>query len=203
MKFKKDGKVFYGGIEYLRGAFCMGRSCTDCPIGAKNNDKGLLCDQFCQKHPAEAARLMGYEVVEEDKQSTTSQVNHPEPVNCGSSKPLKDWTLEEVQNICAASGSDCRGCPFTEPGICRVNGTPENWDLSEKPRFTEAEVEDARVLMKAWPYGQLKREGCDDLYFLPFPDFIRKTVSINPEMFPSIQTGEIVALDNIVGGDTE
>ena len=66
MKFKKDGKVFED-ILAVRDEFCnKGHRCSvNCPLG---------CGNYSKANPVEAARLMGYEVVEDDKQSTTSQV---------------------------------------------------------------------------------------------------------------------------------
>lgn len=62
----KTGDVF----ENIRDAyteFCNGKSakeCNDCPIAIKNNQKHLFCFEYVFKFPTEAARLMGYEVIE-------------------------------------------------------------------------------------------------------------------------------------------
>ena len=48
-----------------RFAFC-GQKCRECPISCWNNEDKTRCDLYCHAHPHEAARLMGYEVVEDD-----------------------------------------------------------------------------------------------------------------------------------------
>lgn len=227
MKFKKDGKVFdsVGDIPCLK-------SCRDCAVD-KYKSEDESCLEFMLANPAEAARLMGYEVVVEETGWTLAEdgdgvvcphcgadfctlvYNAEEFIFCPScgkkvkkeanmdkQKPLKDWTMEEVQNICAASGSDCEGCPFAETGICRVDGIPENWDLSEKPRFTEAEVADARAILRiehlAWTTLVRKMDNA-----LWLNDGEGGWHELRPGAFPSILPGQSVKLSDIVGGDTE
>ena len=69
MKFRnpKTGEVFEGIIGACR-AHCVDRECNrcalyDCDYGVKS--KGSDCTIWCDSNPTEAARLMGYEVVEE------------------------------------------------------------------------------------------------------------------------------------------
>lgn len=205
MKFKKDGNVLTT-IANAFTIFCPGKNCEtdECPLYEVTENADMECMDWAVAHPAEAARLMGYEVVEEDKQSTTSQANQPEAVNCGSSKPLKDWTLGEVQEYC--NEADCGVCPFyfRDNLLCRVSGghidDPRAWDLSEKPRFTEEEVElavhlfDFRDRMDSLIGRQVNGPlwwrdvgGGDGHGLLP------------REFFPSILPGQSVKISEIVG----
>lgn len=65
MKFRnpETGKVFED-MTAARFAFCR-MKCKSCPISCFQNEDETRCDIFCCDHPHEAARLMGYEVVED------------------------------------------------------------------------------------------------------------------------------------------
>ena len=63
MKFRsKTGEVLAGEQAQLR--FCKGRHCCECPMNQESPAKEC-CVDFRKSHPHEAARLMGYEVVED------------------------------------------------------------------------------------------------------------------------------------------
>ncbi len=74
------------GFDVTEGApgtgFCSGIHCFDCPIHSEHP----YCKEFINARPHEAARLMGYEVVEDDKVVETDTVK--KEANMG--KPLKD-----------------------------------------------------------------------------------------------------------------
>lgn len=199
MKFKKDGKVFEDIGQALESAFHCNECCgwSVCKFGTEAM-RSQSCSEFAARFPAEAARLMGYEVVEDVPDIYVGE----KEASMDKRKPLKDWTLEEVQNICAATGSDCKGCPFVGPGICRVNSIPGIWDLSERPRFTEAEVADARAILRiehsAWTTLVRKMDNA-----LWLNDGEGGWHELRPGAFPSILPGQSVKLSDIVGGDTE
>lgn len=82
-------------------------------------------------------------------------INHPdriirkptqEQVERKVDKPLKDWTLGELKEWCyqyrkAHTDKPCeQTCPIYQRGICCREWVHE-WDLEEKPRWTEQEVE--------------------------------------------------------------
>lgn len=76
MKFKdKDGKVFDGVVAF-RGNFCCDYgtdnlgNCVGCPIW--NVSKTKLCEKWISEHPYEAAKLMGYEIVEDKTENHTT-----------------------------------------------------------------------------------------------------------------------------------
>ncbi len=64
MKFRnpETGEVLTDEQAQLR--FCKGRHCCECPMNQESPDKEC-CVGFRKSHPHEAARLMGYEVVED------------------------------------------------------------------------------------------------------------------------------------------
>ena len=67
-------------------------------------------------------------------------------------KPLKDWTLGEVNEMCKKRDS-CRKCIFQNKHDkdCKIRTHPTNWNLSGKPRFTEQEVERAKAIKVLYP----------------------------------------------------
>ena len=54
-------------LDTIRLGFCSAK-CKECAISYWNNHEKSRCDVFCNGHPHEAARLMGYEVVEDDRE---------------------------------------------------------------------------------------------------------------------------------------
>ena len=111
-------------------------------------------------------------------------------------KPLKDWTLGEVEKLCYDLGKDCDGCPFYVD-YCKVNGQPRDWDLSEKPRFTQQEVEDAKYIKRILKVDSVRR----NIYgngLIAMKSDNNVSIVINSEMFPSIQPGQEYTLDEII-----
>ena len=69
-------------------------------------------------------------------------------------KPLGEWTLAEVKEYC--QGRTCLHCLFGIPEKDSTNclfkrSNPIGWNLSEPPRWTEQEVEDAKALLRLLP----------------------------------------------------
>ena len=203
MKFRnKDGEVFCNIIAAWGGFMCPG-PCGDC-----NLQRGSTCEkEWIESHPREAARLMGYEVVD-DEHTKTHEKTHADAIEnarvhleeANMDKPLKDWTLGEVQDYCKKH--DCTpGCPFEKgDGECRINRlNPCEWDLSDKPRFTEQEAEAAKAVKALFP--------CTThlIQFQPNEPVSAKAgdafvVNLNSVLFPSIQPGKPYTLDEIIGG---
>lgn len=71
MKFRsKTGEVM--SIRNARYTFCATKeNCSECPL--EDVDDSLDCEEWSEYNPHEAARLMGYEVVEDD--ASTSKFN--------------------------------------------------------------------------------------------------------------------------------
>ena len=211
MKFRdpKTGKVFdsiKAAVDYV----CQEQeSCGDwCPLYCKKPIPG--CVKFSVKNPHEAARLMGYEVVEDDTEyylpsnltkfcTKTGEkwwgrtVNHGEDANMN--KPLKDWTLGEVKDYC--SGHDCGDCKLFQNPECFLSGNPSKWRTEEKPRFTEQEVERAKAIKTLFPCAvsvkrldlSIRVQDRDEVLI----------VQLSNSMFHSIQIGETYTLDEIIG----
>lgn len=113
-------------------------------------------------------------------------------------KPLRDWTLGEVRDYCEKR--DCTpDCPIQKAdGECKINRlNPCEWDLSEKHRFTQQEVERAKAIKLIYPKTQ-KLDLVPCVIRIHFDNGAK--VSLSADLFPSIKPGQEYTLDEIIGG---
>lgn len=195
MKFRsKTGEVLTGEQAQLR--FCKGRHCCECPMNQESPAKEC-CVDFRKSHPHEAARLMGYEVVEDEHVGNSEQLEE-----ANMDKPLKEWTLGELKEWCyqyrnAHTNKPCeQTCPIYQRGICCREWVHE-WDLEEKPRWTEQEVERAKAIKVLYPEADNLNE-CDPQIKVLNTKFVIAT--LDTALFPSLRPSETVKLDEIIGG---
>lgn len=121
-------------------------------------------------------------------------------------KPLSEWTLGKVKAECEKHTAHCVGCPlWTDAAGCRLDTScyrdndPKKWDLSEPPRWTEQDKEDAKALRRLIPNAYilfrysantlLKLYGRDDNFIMNLND-----------CFPVLPLGKKVTLYEIIGG---
>ena len=115
-------------------------------------------------------------------------------------KPLKDWTFGELKEWCyqyrkAHTDKPCeQACPIYQRGICRCEWVHE-WDLDEKPRFTEQEVERAKAIRVIWPRAEAIKKTTNN-----GTSVVGAPMELASVQFPSVKPGETVALDEIIGG---
>ena len=194
-----------------------------------------MSNRFCatrkmiEEKPEEFVALMGYEVVEDDpsvaikngiqkisdaaKESAKiiqDYLNERKEANMD--KPLKDWTLGELKKWCYYyrifhTEKACEeDCDIHQRGIC-LKGWVHDWDLEEKPRFTQQEVEDAEAIKRMFgddnfTHIHKDEDGLCEMMDGPGDDPNVGWCAIGMEegMFPSIRPGETVTLDEIIGG---
>ena len=206
MKFRnpETGEVFLS-ISSAADYFCRENDCflQTCPL--KGQTDGEPCADWANAYPRVAARLMGYEVVEDDcnqLQKSCNSVAKKEDANMD--KPLKDWTLGGLKEWCyqyrkAHTDKPCeQTCPIYQRGICRCEWVHE-WDLDEKPRFTEQEVEVAKAIKLLFP---------DVVKVCRFSGVVKAECKngsgecmIGAKLLPSIQNHQSYTLDEIIGGE--
>lgn len=226
MKFRnpKTGEVYHDSDIALDSAFNCA-NCVKCPLKERTFLTALSCCDWVDTHPHEAARLMGYEVVEDGHDGDTAGISDAfnrmakemrenagemrEPqLNAGKEeanmdKPLKDWTLGELQEWCYQYrmlhiDKPCeQTCPIYQRGICCREWVHE-WDLNEKPRFTEQEVEVAKAIKLLFP---------DVVKVCRFSGVVKAECKngsgecmIGAKLLPSIQNHQSYTLDEIIGG---
>ena len=151
MKFrhKKTGEIYDMTSKDCSGSgFCREILCSDCPIIKRRGD--LSCRDWVLTHANMAARLLGYEVVEDDcDQSQKSRNSVAKKEEANMDKPFKDWTLGECQAECENAGEccKCRLHSSFELSSCKIRialykkPDPAHWELIDKSRFTEQEVD--------------------------------------------------------------
>lgn len=93
-----------------------------------------LCNSDLQANKEKAARLMGYEVIEE----TTD-------------KPLSEWTLKEVIENCKKPMFCKYYCPFARDDKCSLmTVTPSKWPMPKPPRLTADELTICKLVGAKW-----------------------------------------------------
>ena len=201
--------------------------CDTCGIGSSGCGlvwRGAQCTLF-RLNPHEAARLMGYEVVGDGHDGDTAGISDAfnrmakemrenaeemrEPqLNAGEKeanmdKPLKDWTLGEVKAYC--TGRDCyKDCELAQsPGKCKIlDVTPSEWDLDEKPRFTQQEVERAKAIKVIFPEAKEVRTRNDVQGEVEYRVCTGCAVLgvLYGDVFPTMERFKAYTLDEIIGG---
>ena len=214
MKFRdpKTGKVYQNARAALDSFPCPQRvSCENCKF-----DGNKCTEKWVNEHPQEAARLMGYEVVEDDGYFTENErksyrdmlnrAGKPTGINiedlmeeANMDKPLKDWTLGEAKEYCTSRNGNCADdCIFSKKGIgmvCGIAPKPVWWTLPEKPRFTDQEVEMAKNLLDVVGPAELKKVA--DMVTMKVDG---KIIYLRKDAFPSLKNEMAVTLDEIIGG---
>lgn len=208
MKFRnpETGEMF-DNIDKAREYYCNnnGITCDHCKFSFDHNMLDIPCAQYCKRLPEEAARLMGYEVVDEHTQ--THEKTHADAIEnarvhleeANMDKPLKDWTLGEAKEYCTSRNGNCADdCIFSKKGIgmvCGIAPKPVWWTLPEKPRFTQQEVERAKNLLDVVGPAELKKVA--DMVTMKVDGEI---IYLRKDAFPSLKNEMAVTLDEIIGG---
>lgn len=192
--------------------------CDNCPIIAevlKHDDQS--CQAWILNHPHEAARLMGYEVVEDD--CDQSQISCNQVAN----KSQKEEANMDKPRICEVLGvevgeqfyiadSYCNPYHITPEGLIEdkdgdVQGCialdlinyPDR--IIRKPRFTQQEAERAKAIKVLLPeINAIKYDGAwtQCLEIVDGTYFQREVITRH--LFPSVEKGQVYTFDEIIGG---
>lgn len=182
------------------------------------------CHEYVRNNPHEAARLMGYEVVENDpsvaikngiqkisdaaKESAKiiqDYLNEGKEANMD--KPLKDWTLGELSDYCKKvvdPDGNCFNCEAKKYiGLCPFEETaPCDWDFEEKPRFTEQEVKRAKAIQVMWPEAKevRVRNGAQGEIEYRVCTGCAVLGVLYGDVFPTMERLNEYTIDEIIGG---
>lgn len=176
-------------------------------------------------NPREAARLMGYEVVEDDiNAAMISEVKRITDAAKESAKIIQDYLNKEEDanmdkpRICEVLGVepkekfdagpykdayvDLFGVIRTNIGflmdadrVCELINHPDR--IIRKPRWTEQEVERAKAIRLLYPEADSINE-CDPQIKVLSDRFVIAT--LDTALFPNMCPGHSVKLDEIIGG---
>lgn len=146
MKFRnKDGEVFCNIIAAWVGFMCPG-PCGDC-----NLQRGSTCEkEWIESHPREAARLMGYEVV--DEHTPTHEKTHADAIEITrvqSEEANMDMTAKELyRRALDAYGAEAQTrMVFEEMAelqkeLCKNSRGQYNW------RHIAEEIADVEIMLE-------------------------------------------------------
>lgn len=214
MKFRNPNtqevyEVVHNDCE--KSGFCANLSCLFCPIS--NKTKGM-CSTWINDNPNEAVRLMGYEVVEDDcDQSQKSrnsvakkeEANMDKPRICevlgvevGEPFGFNDFPFDDVKSYFIGTDGEIRnvhGGEVASSELCYIINHPDC--IIRKPRWTEQEAERAKAIKMLYSEAE-----SIEMYGFGIRVFNRKLViaTLDPSLFPSLRSNEIITLDEIIGG---
>lgn len=186
------------------------------------------CHEYVRANPYEAARLMGFEVVEDDEPRTCFNC-----IGCEIEKDFdpqegcKNWVKRKEANmdkprICEVLGVepeekfdtrsykdayiDLFGIIRTNIGsvmdadrVCELINHPDR--IIRRPRFTQQEVERAKAIKVLLPeINAIKYDGAwtQCLEIVDGTYFQREVITRH--LFPSVEKGQVYTLDEIIGG---
>lgn len=216
MKFRsKTGEVALT-IEQALAQFCDSKEdCDYCEIrepvqqyaGTKRP-----CHEYVRANPHEAARLMGYEVVE-DGNVLTKNDSKGESLEANMDKPRICEVLGfDVGEQFYIADSYCNPYHITPEGLiedkdgdvqdCIALDLINHPDrIIRKPRFTQQEVERAKAIKVLLPeINAIKYDGAwtQCLEIVDGTYFQREVITRH--LFPSVEKGQVYTLDEIIGG---
>lgn len=197
MKFRnpKTGQVYDvtgPKSDCVASGFCELVECQDCPI-RKNNK----CYEWVLGNPDKAARLMGYEVVEYEKEET----NMDKPRICEVlGVEVEEWFSYPGMNTSfqVTEGGFLK-CADGDLMMCVPTLINHPDRIIRKPRWTEQEVERAKAIKVLYP----------EICYIKSNDGWLRGLNKGKESifldcvlswFPSLRPGESVTLDEIIGG---
>ena len=199
---KSTGQIFESLHAVLNELKCPNvKDCREC----------ILSNRFCatrkmiEEKPEEFVALMGYEVVEDETPTMEEAINKYLEIKqkeANMDKPLKDWTLGELKDYCYRAPHDCIGCKVKGGrNNCPFDGEPAKWDLTERTRFTQQEVEAAKAIKTLFPCAvsvkrldlSIRVQDRDEVLI----------VQLSNSLFRSIQLGETYTLDEVIGGASD
>lgn len=217
MKFRnpETGEVFKN-LQQASDAFCSTYDsyCQGCPIDKANG--GCACWDWIQEHPYEAARLMGYEVVEENS-------NKLKETLINGNKEEVNMDKQARPRICEVLGVEVgerfridypKGMTvwlhINKEGFVVREGGPKNlkignavaWAINHpdriirKPRWTQQEVDLAKLLydFRRSKSVVIERNKSDILWWR---DGDSAEGILPYKLFPSLNCGDSVKLSDI------
>lgn len=193
-------------IRTVRAIFCVNKACVDCPLEGWKHGKEMGCLEFCDTYPEEAAKMMGYEVIEGEMEMETKQdkprICEVLGVEVGERFDVKgDYCytgLQVLENgiVRRVHPDGSLGNKLGTRAICYLINHPEC--IVRRKQFTEQEIEDAKAIKRLLPKIRKIRRDCIGTLCISgskceYLSFLDNT------LFQSIAWGESYTLDEIIG----
>lgn len=182
-----------------------------------------------EKHAEKAARLMGYEVVEDEtedsmfysqslevlnpakaiREAKEKEANMDKPricevlgVDVNQSFQFNDFPFDEPKTYFVGADGEIRnahGGEVTSSELCYIINHPDR--IIRKPRFTQQEAERAKAIKVLLPeINAIKYDGAwTQCLEIVDGTYFQREV-ITRHLFPSVEKGQVYTLDEIIGG---
>ena len=151
MKFRdpEKGEIYdFEGRDCLTSGFCVGIRCGACPIRRRRGE--MSCREYVLNSPNTAARLMGYEVIEDDD---PAQGCGPQDVAFDRADQSAKADAEKIRPTLVPPALIEAVAAVREYG-CSKYGDPDNWRRVEPQRYRDA-------LYRHWLAYLKNPEACD------------------------------------------
>lgn len=179
--------------------YCKQRWCDNCALREPVGDPDKVCADWAEYHPHEAARLMGYEVVEDEKEEANMdkpricEVLGVEPKEKFDAGSYKDAYVDLYGTIRTNIGT-----LMDADQVCNIINHPDR--IIRKPRWTEQEVELFRAIQVLYPKAEYVERIKDSGVIGLSNNTCGWITDIDKDLFPALRPGESVKLDEIIGG---
>lgn len=208
MKFRnpETGEVFEDISDALEAAYqcwhCTGIG--SCPIGRKAMNYNTDCCSVVEKNAERAARLMGYEVVEDERGEANMdkpriceilRVEPGEPFYIRGFDDVLFWIMDDGTFITQPDNA-----PGSASTLLRALEHPDR--IIHKPRWTEQEVERAKAIKVIFPEAKEVRTRNDVQGEVEYRVCTGCAVLgvLYGDVFPTMERFEAYTLDEIIGG---
>ena len=223
MKFRnpETGEVF-DSLREASDKFCSDHDCfwRECPLDKANESRA--CWDWIQEYPIEAARLMGYEVVEDEqfrevtKMMKEANMDKPRICEVLGVEVDEEWTVSgndiAIYRVSGGVALEYAMPKYNGDGYgkwlpagmpCLVDFINHPDRIIRKPRFTQQEVERAKAIKVLYPV--VKTLAYVDIvgqtfYMYDDEDNYKGSLDNLDETFPTLRSIRRATLDEIIGG---
>ena len=219
MKFHdpETGEVVSIPVAVSRYCKTKGRWCCKCSLPGAMNQSEKPCEPWAEAHPHEAARLMGFEVVEDEQfrevTKMMKEANMDKPRICDvlgvnvDEEFEFDFDSNQVSRGTMKIGAD--GLRYykdkkdwfqcwNEKDLIYIINHPDR--IIRKPRFTQQEVELFRAIQVLYPKAEYVERIKDSGVIGLSNNTCGWIMDIDKDLFQALRPGESVKLDEIIGG---
>lgn len=211
MKFRnpETGEVL--SISDAVDHYCKQRWCDNCALREPVGDPDKVCADWAEYHPHEAARLMGYEVVEDEKEE--ANMDKPRICEVLGVEVDEEWTVSgndiAIYRVSGGVALEYAMPKYNGDGYgkwlpagmpCLVDFINHPDRIIRKPRFTQQEVELFRAIQVLYPKAEYVERIKDSGVIGLSNNTCGWIMDIDKDLFQALRPGESVKLDEIIGG---
>ncbi len=213
MKFRnpETGEVL--SISDAVDHYCKQRWCDNCALREQVGAPDKVCADWAEAHPQEAARLLGFEVVEDDMLEPTKhkeEANMDKPRICEvlGVKVDEEWTVSgndiAIYRVSGGVALEYAMPKYNGDGYgewipagmpCLVDFINHPDRIIRKPRWTQQEVEIVKNLLEVVGPAELRKVA--DMVTMKVDG---KIIYLRKDAFPSLKNEMVVTLYEIIGG---